>query len=225
MSAELDAYKQQVETQQEKLLEYLARIGLTSQFDAKLPDPDPDAPLAEVMMAARLVGENLESLARERDAHLRQLQEKLSTIELQTKAMIELSTPVIQVWDEILILPLIGTVDTARAQQIMEGLLDTVEKTHCSVAIIDITGVPLVDTKVANHLLRTIEAVRLLGAEALLTGVSPHIAQTLVQLRVDLSRVSTLGSLQAGLRRAFVLTGRTVHQEESPSAGSLDDLG
>jgi rsbT co-antagonist protein RsbR len=114
------------------------------------------------------------------------------------------------VWGDILVLPLIGTIDTARAQQIMENLLEAVVKARAAVVIIDITGVPVVDTKVANHLLKTVQATRLLGADAVLTGVSPHNAQTLVRLGVDLTKVSTKSSLQAGLKLAFELTRQKV---------------
>ena len=138
------------------------------------------------------------------------VQQQRETLELQTQAILELSTPVIQVWDDILVLPLIGTIDTARAQQIMENLLEAVVTARAAVVIIDITGVPMVDTKVAHHLLNTIDATRLLGAEAVVTGVSPHNAQTLVRLGVDLSRVATRSTLQSGLELAFARTGRQV---------------
>jgi rsbT co-antagonist protein RsbR len=134
-------------------------------------------------------------------------------IKEQSKAIDELSTPVIQVWDEILILPLIGTIDTLRAKQIVENLLEAIVKTKASVAIMDVTGVATVDTSIANHLLKTIEAAKLLGAKVILTGVSPNNAQTLVKLGVDLGNVTTKSSLQAGLRMAFELTNRKVTGE------------
>jgi rsbT co-antagonist protein RsbR len=214
MSTDLEAFRQQVEAQQDQILDYLARLGIATEAELDVPLPDPASPLAPIQLATRVVKENLALVAQERDATMRQLEEKLHTIELQTQAILELSTPVIQVWDDILVLPLVGTIDTARAQQIMESLLESVVQRRAAVVILDVTGVPVVDTKVANHLIKTIDAARLLGAEALLTGVSPTNAQTLVRLGVDLTSITTRSSLQAGLRRAFELTRQRVVKEK-----------
>jgi len=121
----------------------------------------------------------------------------------QQKSLLEISTPVIQVWEEILVLPLIGTIDSARAKQIMENLLESIVATKSSIVIMDITGVPAVDTEVANRLLRTMQAAKLMGAECVLTGISPQISQTLVHIGVDLSGVTTRASLRDGLALAF----------------------
>lgn len=131
----------------------------------------------------------------------------------QSMAIRELSTPVIEAWEGILVLPLIGTIDTHRAQQIVESLLDSIVSTQASVAIMDITGVLVVDTMVGDHLLNTISAARMLGAEVIVTGVSPHNAQTLVKLGVDLTTIITKGSLQAGLRLAFDMTDNQVSKK------------
>lgn len=128
-------------------------------------------------------------------------------VEAQQQAILELSTPAIQVWERILVVPLIGTLDTARAQLLLESLLEAIAKTSAAVAILDITGVPVVDIKIANHVVGAIDAARLLGAQVILTGVSPGNAQTLVKLGVDLGRLTTKGSLEAGLRVAFEITG------------------
>ena len=117
--------------------------------------------------------------------------------------MLELSTPVIQIWEEILVSPLIGTIDSARARQIMESLLEMIVATKSSIVIMDITGVPAVDTEVANRLLRTMQAAKLMGAESILTGIGPQISQTIVHLGVDLSGVITRASLRDGLDLAF----------------------
>jgi len=210
MSIQAKIDSEMLEKQKEQLLDYLSRLGFAADFDTEIPDPPPGSPLADLVVATRFVRDNLAVVAGERDENLRQVQEKLRTIDLQTKAILELSTPVIQVWDQILVLPLIGTIDTARAQQIMENLLEGVVKGRAAVVIIDITGVPVVDTKVANHLVKTVQAVKLLGAEAVVTGVSPNNAQTLVRLGVDLSTVMTRSSLQAGLGLAFDLTHQKV---------------
>jgi rsbT co-antagonist protein RsbR len=124
-------------------------------------------------------------------------------ISRQTQEILEVSTPVVQVWEGVIVAPLIGMLDTQRAQQFMERLLERVVETRSTTALIDITGVPAVDTRTAQHLVETITAVRLLGAQVVLTGVRPAIAQTLVHLGVDLSNVVTRPSLQAGLRLAL----------------------
>lgn len=121
----------------------------------------------------------------------------------QAQALTELSTPVIQVWEGVIALPLVGSIDSIRAKEIMEKLLEAVVTYGADVVIIDITGVPVVDTQVANRLMRTVEAVRLLGTNSIITGINPVIAQTLVQLGVDLSQLSTKASLRAGLQQAF----------------------
>lgn len=126
-----------------------------------------------------------------------------AVIREQQRSLLEISTPVIQVWEEILILPLIGTIDSARAKQIMENLLESIVTTKSSIVIMDITGVPAVDTEVANRLLRSMQAAKLMGAECVLTGISPLISQTLVHLGVDLSGVTTRASLRDGLELAF----------------------
>ncbi|MCY3023179.1 MAG: PAS domain S-box protein [Planctomycetota bacterium] len=125
-------------------------------------------------------------------------------IKKQAQEILEMATiPVVQVWEGIVLVPLIGTLDSARTQQLMERLLQHVTDSGSPVAVIDITGVPAIDTQTAQHLIETVSAVRLLGAEVVLTGVRPVIAQTLVHLGVDLSSVATRSSLAAGLRTAM----------------------
>lgn len=121
----------------------------------------------------------------------------------QAQALTELSTPVIQVWEGIIALPLVGAIDSVRAKEIMEKLLDSVVQYSADIVILDITGVAVVDTQVANRLMRSVEAVRLLGTRSIITGINPVIAQTLVQLGVDLSQLNTKASLRAGLQQAF----------------------
>jgi rsbT co-antagonist protein RsbR len=121
----------------------------------------------------------------------------------QAREILEISTPVVQVWDGILLVPLIGTLDSQRTQQVMEKLLTAIADSNSPVALIDITGVPTIDTQTARHLVETVTAVRLLGAEVLLTGVRPAIAQTLVHLGIELSGVITRSSLASGLKQAL----------------------
>jgi len=122
----------------------------------------------------------------------------------QAQEIMETATvPVVQVWEGIVLVPLIGMLDSQRTQQLMERLLNRVTETGSPIALLDITGVPAIDTQTAQHLIETISAVRLLGAEVILTGVRPVIAQTLVHLGIDLSNVITRASLSAGLRMAL----------------------
>jgi len=116
-------------------------------------------------------------------------------INRQNEEMLELSTPVVQLWEGILALPLIGTLDSARTQVVMENLLQRIVETGASIAIIDITGVPTVDTLVAQHLLKTVAAARLMGADCLISGIRPQIAQTIVHLGVELQSVTTKATL------------------------------
>lgn len=123
----------------------------------------------------------------------------------QSKEIIELSTPVIKVWDRVVAAPLIGTLDSQRTQYFMERLLNAIVETNSPVALVDITGVPTIDTKTAQYLIETISAVKLLGAQVILTGVRPAIAQSLVHLGTNLSEITTCTSLAAGLRVALNL--------------------
>lgn len=121
----------------------------------------------------------------------------------QTNEINEISTPVIQVWDGILALPIIGTLDSARTQIVMESLLMKIIETGSTIAILDISGVPAVDSLVAQHLIKTVSATRLMGAECIISGIRPEIAQTVVHLGIDLSQITTKASLAHALRFAF----------------------
>lgn len=123
----------------------------------------------------------------------------------QTDEITEISTPVIQIWDGILALPIIGTLDSARTQVVMENLLQKIVETGSSIAILDISGVPAVDSLVAQHLIKTVSATRLMGAECIISGIRPEIAQTVVHLGIDLSSVITKASLASALKTAFAI--------------------
>jgi rsbT co-antagonist protein RsbR len=131
-------------------------------------------------------------------------------INRQQEEMLELSTPVVKLWEGVLALPMIGTLDSARTQIVMESLLNRIVETGSEVAILDITGVPTVDTLVAQHLLKTVTALRLMGAECIISGVRPQIAQTIVHLGVDLQGVTTRANLADALALALKRTGYTV---------------
>jgi rsbT co-antagonist protein RsbR len=134
-------------------------------------------------------------------AELAALQEQV--IAAQQAALRELSTPIIPLSDGVIAMPLIGAIDSARAQQIVESLLAGVEAHRARAAILDITGVQVVDTQVANALLRAAQAVRLLGAQVIITGIRPEVAQTLVGLGLDLGGITTLATLQSGIAHAL----------------------
>ncbi|USK34136.1 STAS domain-containing protein [Bacillus sp. F19] len=132
------------------------------------------------------------------------------TVFLQKIALQELSAPLIPIFENITIMPLVGTIDTERAKQIMENLLTGVVKHRVQVVLIDITGVPVVDTMVAHHIIQASEAVRLVGAKCLIVGIRPEIAQTIVNLGIDLSQVITKNSLQKGMEAALEMTNRQI---------------
>jgi rsbT co-antagonist protein RsbR len=128
----------------------------------------------------------------------------------QQQEMLELSTPVVQLWEGILAIPLIGTLDSARTQVVMENLLETIVRTGAGIAIIDITGVPTVDTLVAQHLLKTVSAARLMGAECIISGIRPQIAQTIVHLGVELQGIVTKATLADAFAIALARADLTV---------------
>jgi len=142
-----------------------------------------------------------------------------ATIARQQQELLELSTPVVELWEGILALPLIGTLDSARTQVVMENLLQRIVETGSAIAIIDITGVPTVDTLVAQHLLKTVAAARLMGADCLISGIRPQIAQTIVHLGVDLGNITTKASLAAAFAVALQRTGLSV-QSRTEGKGS-----
>jgi rsbT co-antagonist protein RsbR len=133
-----------------------------------------------------------------------------AVITRQQQELLELSTPVVKLWDGILALPLIGTLDSARTQVVMETLLERIVETGSAIAIIDITGVPTVDTLTAQHLIKTVTALRMMGAECIISGIRPQIAQTIVHLGVDLTGITTKATLADALSVALKQTGFTV---------------
>ncbi len=160
----------------------------------------------------RLILRQQEELLKKRDEDIRHLQEEI----------LELSTPVIEVWDGVLALPLVGTLDSHRAQSAMERLLVTIESTRSPFVIIDITGVPNVDTAVANYLLQTVDAVRLMGSEAVLTGISSRIALTMAHLGVDLGTIKVRSRMADGLHYAMQQITK-MRQRQSKAIKALED--
>lgn len=155
----------------------------------------------------RKTHEELEIRVQERTAELTKTMELLKE---QQKAFMEVAVPVVKVWNRILLVPLIGVFDSARAQLVMETLLTEIEETQAKVAILDVSGIPIVDSLVAKHLIRTVSAVKLMGAECIITGIRSRISQTIVQLGVDLSEIITRTALAEGLKVALDLTDQKI---------------
>jgi rsbT co-antagonist protein RsbR len=151
--------------------------------------------------------------------------QQANVIAQQRQTIAEMETPVIQVWPGILALPIVGSVDTVRAQQMNESLLERIVATGSEIVLLDITGVPVIDTAVSKHLLETVSAARLLGAQVLIVGLSTRTALTLVQLGLDLSGVTTRTTLAKGLELAFARLGLEVvarrRQLVGPETGEL----
>lgn len=169
-----------------------------------------DPKLAEETWSVSLLLDNLGLMTVETSLKARE-----DMVARQQTELLELSTPVVKLWKGIVAVPLIGTLDSARTQMVMESLLQQVVETEASIAIIDITGVPTVDTLVAQHLLKTIAAARLMGAECIISGIRPQIAATIVHLGVDLGNVITKASLADAFALALRRMGLTVRAQQS----------
>lgn len=184
-------------------------------FEAEISIAMDDADvLTSVETGINLLISDLGEEVRQSQRRADDLQKKLDLIEKQRMAIEELSTPITKIWDKVLVLPLIGALDTRRSQKLTESLLSEIASTQSHVAIIDITGVPTVDSAVANHILKTIASVKLLGAECVITGIRPEVAQTIVHLGVDLTAVETLSNLSEGLKWAFRKLNLKISEEK-----------
>lgn len=169
--------------------------------------------LSEDLWNATLMLDNLGLFTTE--AHQKNREEVISR---QQRELLELSTPVVELWDDILALPLIGTLDSSRTQVVMESLLEKIVETGARIAIIDITGVPTVDTLVAQHLMKTVAAARLMGGDCIISGIRPQIAQTIVHLGVNLSDIVTKASLADAFAVALQRLGTPINRSASRSA-------
>ncbi len=187
----------------------LANLEL-GDYDTRLRvDPTDDGPLASLYKGINSMIESLSAEELRGKAYRAELEEKLAMIEKQRAAIRDLSTPIMEVWDGVLCLPVVGVMDTARSSDMTSSLLEAVveKKTRCT--IIDITGIDVMDTRTVDHFMRMASAVRLLGAECVLTGVNPHIAQTVVHMGIDLSRITIHRTLHEALQQ-FVETSSSL---------------
>lgn len=186
----------------------LANVGFGDYSTRLEVTTDDTSPLASLY---RGINDMIESLSTEQarsKAYQAELEDKLQTIEKQRAAIRELSTPIMEVWDGVLCLPVVGVMDTMRSVEMTNSLLQTVveKKTRC--IIIDITGIDVMDTRTVDHFMRMARAVRLLGAQCVLTGINPHIAQTVVHMGIDLSNIVTHRTLHEALQRYVESSGR-----------------
>ncbi|GAB6044081.1 STAS domain-containing protein [Endothiovibrio diazotrophicus] len=145
------------------------------------------------------------------------LKEKERTIEAQQEELKHTSTPITEIWDGVLTLPIIGTLDSSRTMIVMENLLSRIEKDRAKVVVLDVTGVMTIDSQVSHHLIQMIRAIGLMGARAILTGIRPEIARAITSLNIDLSAVNTRSTLSEGLKEAFHILGIQVSQDPSAS--------
>jgi rsbT co-antagonist protein RsbR len=178
----------------------LANVA-SGDYETRLKvDPNDRSPLASLYAA---INEMITSLSMEQEkslAYQRELEEKLATIEQQRAAIRDLSTPIMEVWEGVLCLPIVGVMDTVRSTEMTATLLRAVAEKNTRCAIIDITGIEVMDTRTVDHFIRMAKAVRLLGADCALTGTNPHIAQTVVHMGIDLANVVTYRSLRDALQ-------------------------
>jgi rsbT co-antagonist protein RsbR len=228
-ATEPEAFREEVYERIADILLVLSAVAagnFNSRLDVDLPDTDPIGALYNG------INQTVSSLAeaqRRTDAYQRELEEKLATIERQQVAIRELSTPVIEVWNGVLCLPIVGIMDSTRSAEMQDALLRAVSEKKARCTIIDITGIEVMDTGTADHFMRMAKAVRLLGAQCYLTGISPAIAQTIVHMGLDLGGVVTYRSLrdalQAYVRSTLRRNNATAGVIADPTAGSPGSSG
>jgi len=206
---DLDQYKEFVKERLKSLLNVVQSVSSGDfSMSVKISEKE-DEFTALAIGLARMINDMIEA-NRVSEDRMAKLQTVVEEKERLLKTVRELSSPVIQVWENVLVMPLVGAIDSARAARITEDLLTGIIKYQAEIVIIDITGVPVVDTSVANHLIQTIKAAALLGAKCVVVGISSEVAQSLINLGVDLSGVVTRSNLQAGVRYAMEMMGLEV---------------
>ena len=208
----------------QRVVDILSMVSI-GEYDPQLIqiEPNPQADEFSVLEAAlNIYNQELASARQQNEQYIaemerskRELQEQISTIARQQQAIHELSTPIVEIWEDILLLPIVSSLDSQRAAEMTEKLLERVKASRSRCIIIDITGVELVDTNTANSMLKMTRAARLLGTMCVLTGVRPEIARTMVQLGVELDGIKTLRTLKDGLRECFGFLHQLKLQEQA----------
>ena len=165
-----------------------------------------------------------EELRIARDEMQDRVEQAMKDLELKNQLVLEMSTPVVKLWEGIVMMPLIGTIDTVRAGQMTEALLESISHDDARVAVLDVTGIAGLDTSVARHIISAVEAARILGAEVIVTGFSPDAAQTLAQLGIDFASLRTRGSLRAGIQDALRSIGVRVGSQDRTQSGIRNDM-
>jgi rsbT co-antagonist protein RsbR len=214
MNAEIGSAKEYEDAILDQVMDALvalSNVGL-GDYTCRLELPSDDSPLRALFEGINAMVEALDSESSRSRAYQAELEDKLATIEAQRIALAELSTPVMEVWDGVLCLPVVGVMDTARSAEMTHTLLESVVKMETRCCIIDITGIEVMDTGTADHFMRMARAVALLGAECMLTGINPHIAQTIVQMGLDLSGIQTHRTLRDALQRYVERAKETVQR-------------
>lgn len=182
------------------VLMIVADVG-NGDYSSRLSSPHPDDhPISTLFVGINQMVDSLAEEQQRSQSYQRELEEKLATIEVQRAAIRELSTPIIEIWDGVLCLPVVGVLDTTRSAEMTEALLAAIVDKKADCAIIDITGIQVMDTGTADHFLRMARAVRLLGASCVLSGINPAIAQTIIHMGVDLSGVVTHRTMRNALQ-------------------------
>lgn len=200
MSVQIDDVGEAIVERVADILLVVADVG-SGHYGTRLHSDLPaEHPLSTLYEGINSMIASLGDAQRQSEINQRELEEKLATIEIQRAAIRELATPIIEVWEGILCLPVVGVLDTTRASEMTEALLGAIAEKKATCAIIDITGIQVMDTGTADHFLRMARAVRLLGSDCVLTGINPGIAQTIVHMGVDLSGVLTHRSLRNALQ-------------------------
>jgi rsbT co-antagonist protein RsbR len=195
-----DNFAEDIVSRVADILMALSDVGngdYATRLRTDLPD---DHPLTTLYVGINEMISSLEAEQQRGAAYRKELEEKLTTIELQRAAIRELSTPIMEVWEGVLCLPVVGVLDSVRSAEMTETLLRAIMDKKARCAIIDITGIQVMDTATADHFIRMAKAVRLLGAECVLTGINPNIAQTIVHMGLELSGVATHRSLRSALQ-------------------------
>jgi rsbT co-antagonist protein RsbR len=180
------------------VLSDVANGDFSNRLDSGLPD---NHPLGALCIGVNEMIDSLQGEQHRNEQYRRELEEKLATIEQQRSAIRELSTPIMEVWEGILCLPIVGIIDSTRSADMTDALLQAVVTTRARCVILDITGIEAMDTHTADHFIRMVKAVRLLGAECVLTGINPHIAQTVIHMGLNMAGVVSHRSLRDALQQ------------------------